>query len=156
MTANAKPKAKGRKKPEVPALLSYVLEIEDWNWDYSFGVDELKHEGPYREFRHLSLFGRLLQPEALYIEHSEFTFMPNPGHDFCHRESHQPKTVGHIHLYQKTLRATAWMPQDALPPVLTMLAAKQLRYANLTGEKLRYRKAPILSYRLQRRWDVDE
>jgi hypothetical protein len=50
--------APARKKSKIgrPRIerVQHVIEIQDWRWDYMFGIDDTSfREGPYFDFRHL-------------------------------------------------------------------------------------------------------
>jgi hypothetical protein len=50
--------------------ISYIVEIEDWDWEFSFGVNTMKDkDDPYLDFRHLELHGTLLRPSIEQSTH---------------------------------------------------------------------------------------
>jgi hypothetical protein len=60
MGAPRPPCKKQRKigRPRVERV-DHVIEIEDWDWDYMFGIDNTKfRSGPYMDFRHLVISGK--------------------------------------------------------------------------------------------------
>jgi hypothetical protein len=58
----------------------------------------------------------------------------------------EPKRlIGLLDLSETTLRGHVWVPADALPLLLQLVIAGEMRYAVLRGEKLRYRSASAFS-----------
>ena len=56
----------------------YVVEIDNWDWGYNFGLDESRYrDEPYREFRHLRLTGKRLRPRNVKADAVEVTLMPD-------------------------------------------------------------------------------
>jgi hypothetical protein len=92
-------KAETRRKsrPGRPRIefASYVLEIKEWDWSFSFGVNEMPNrDGPYSDFRHLHLRGNLVCPNRIKAENVELTFLPDHDLNEDKRERHEPKAVG--------------------------------------------------------------
>ena len=132
----------------------YVVAIEDWDWSVWFGVNKTPERGgPYSDYRHLLLYGKVLRP-ALKADSVELTLLPEDALNEGNRELHNPTAIGSLHLYRGTLRGLVSIPADLLPSLLTMLTADKLRYAVLSGDKLRYNQATLRDFRLQR--DLEE
>jgi hypothetical protein len=71
------PKRKRRGRPVQDEPVFYVLEIEDWDWNYSFSIDERRDEGPYMEFCHPRLFGMAHLPMPAFIQQAFANFFGN-------------------------------------------------------------------------------
>ena len=154
-----KKKARGRKRRRKPRQepVYYIVQIEAWDWSFSFGVNWSKHfSDPYMDFRHLLFTGRLLHPKAIKAEKAEITLMPDVRLNEDHRQQHKPMHVGSLNLHQGTLTALLSMPQDALDTVMQMLTTDRFKYFIMTGDPLRYRQGIVKSYRLERELNKDD
>lgn len=80
--ATDRPQAKrrpARLKAQVrPTTEFYVVQIERWDWSFSFGMNpSRKHfPEPYSDYRHLEVHGRLLRPKTAKAEMAGLTFLP--------------------------------------------------------------------------------
>lgn len=153
-----KKKARSRKKRRKPHQepVDYVVQIEAWDWSFSFGVNWSKHfTDPYMDFRHLQLTGRLLHPKKIKTEKAEVTLMPDARLNEARRQQNKPTGVGSLNLSSGTLTALLSMPQDALDSVLQMLMAGRFKYFIMTGDQLRYRQGHAQYYRFDRELNED-
>lgn len=162
MPADAPPeekkKARVRKRRRKPRQepVDYVVQIEAWDWSFSFGVNWSKHfDDPYMDFRHLQLTGRLFHPKTIKAEKAEVTLMPDARLNEARRQQNKPTGVGSLNLHQGTLSALLSMPQDALDSVLQMLVADRFKYIIMIGDPLRYRQGMVKDYRLERELNED-
>jgi hypothetical protein len=155
--ASASRRKKGRRRTDLELPVTYVVEIGDWEWDLSFGVDSMRHrDDPYSDYRHVALKGKLLHPTKIKAETAELTLLPDPRLDWEHRQKDEPQAVGSVQLYDGRFIALLSIPSDALPPLLQMLIGDRLHYAVMTGDKLRYRHGRIRSFRLQMSMEEDD
>ena len=153
----AKPRKKSRHRNPRAEFISYVLEIKEWDWSFSFGVNVRQdRDGPYFDFRHLHLRGTLIRPTRIKAERAELTFLPDHDLKEDKRERHEPKCVGSLQLYRGHLMGLLSIPADVLSPVLQMMIADRFRFAVLHGERLRYGRALIRSYRLEMTVEEDD
>lgn len=144
-----------RQHLEMPT--TYVVEIAEWDWSLSFGVDETRYrDDPYSEFRHFELRGKILRPTKLQPLQGVMHLLPDPRLDWSQREKSEPRAVGSLNADNERLSGIISMPADAVAPVVQMLMGNRFRFLVLTGEKLRYRKALIRSYQLQMAIDEDD
>jgi hypothetical protein len=131
----------------VPQYAGYLVEIGGWDWSYSFAVGHDKRQlDPYSEYRHMKVVGKILRPAGLKAESAELTFLPKVEDNEANRMRQEPRAVGSLHLYSNILHGLLSMPADALPPVLTVLAAGKFKFVVLDGERLRWGKALIRHY----------
>lgn len=138
---------------------SYVIGIEDWKWSFSFGVDSAKHrDGPYMDFRHLHLRGKLLAPSkmASKAETVQAILIPRPIPTDKEYQASEPTSVGSVNLRQKRFDALLTIPDDAIAPVLQMLIAGKFRFIDLHGHRMRYGNAKIRGYRLEMNIDEED
>jgi len=135
----------------------YVIEIERWDWGYSFGVNNIRTiEDPYLEFRHLEIEGKLLRPGAVKVERAGLVLMPDKRLNEENRARNTPKVVGSLNLHKGMLQGLLSMPSDALGPVLQMLIAGRLDFAVLEGTRLHYRHGTVKHLRLDGTFDEDD
>jgi hypothetical protein len=73
-----KPKGKSpprrKRPPRRPKTdpVYYVVAIEDGDWGFWFGVSNMpERNGPYDDYRHLNLRGRLLRPAQIQVRRSQ-------------------------------------------------------------------------------------
>jgi hypothetical protein len=96
-----KKKARARKKRRKPRQepVNYIMQIEAWDWSFSFGVEWGKHfSDPYADYRHLILKGRLLHPRTIKADKAEVTFLPKAHLNEDRRQQHKPTSVGPLSL----------------------------------------------------------
>jgi hypothetical protein len=154
-----KGKARGKRRRGRPRdeSVDYVLEIRDWNWGFSFGVNPARdRDGPYSDYRHLVVRGNLSRPKKVKAQEVELTFLPHHDLNEDKRERHEPKAVGSLHLFRGRLTGLLSIPSDALPSVLQMVIADRFRFAVLHGNRLRYGRALIRSFRLEMTIEEDD
>lgn len=135
----------------------YVVEIQEWDWSFWFGVSNMpEHNGPYDDYRHLVLFGKLLRPSKVKAESVELSFLPNQHLNEGQREHDQPRAIGHLSLHRGAMSGVFSMPADALPSLLVMATAERLRYVVMQGEKLHYGQASVKSFRFETKIGEDD
>lgn len=142
------PARKGKRRQR-PRNLYYVVEIDTWDWGYSFGLDKTRYgDGPYREFRHLKMTGKLLRPHKIKADTVEVTLMPDARLREENRKQDNPRAVGSLILGGGALEALLPIPSDALDAVLQTLTAGRLRYVIINGSPLRYRQGFVQDFSL--------
>jgi hypothetical protein len=146
-----------RKRQQGDRAVYYVVELETWDWSYSFGLDKTRYrDEPYAEYRHLEIKGKLLRPRDIKADFVECTFLPDVHLKEENRKSDEPRCVGSLHLDRGTLHALLFMPADALDPVLQTLTAGRMRYVVIDGARLHYRQALVEHYRVESNYDPDD
>lgn len=154
-----KKKARVRKRRRAPRQepIYYVVQIEAWDWSFSFGINRSKlFDDPYMDYRHLQLTGRLLRPKKIKADKADITILPNIYLNEDRRQQQKPTAVGSLNLDKGTLTGLLSMPQDALDAVVQMLVAGRVKYIIMTGDPLRYRQGKVQSYRLERELHEDD
>jgi len=147
-------RARGRPRVE---NVYYVVAVEDWDWSLWFGVSNMPEcEGPYDDYRHLNLRGKLLRPSRLKCETVELYFLPDKRLNEGERERNQPVSVGHLNLRAGLMNGIMSMPADALPLLLTLAMAEKLRYVVIQGDPFRYGNAAVKSFRVEMSIDEDD
>ncbi|QOZ24128.1 hypothetical protein [Bradyrhizobium sp. CCBAU 51753] len=145
-----------------PAIASacYIVQIDDWDWSYSFGVNEDRYDKrPYSDYRHMVVLGKVLLPTKLKrkAEAVELTFMPDTGPSYSdQKEERRPLSVGYVDVRDGRVTGGFTMAIDALDLVMRMLLAARFKYLILDGEAMRYRKARIRHYRFETKVNLEE
>jgi hypothetical protein len=135
----------------------YVVEIDNWDWSYSFGLDESRYrDEPYREFRHLTLTGKLLRPGNLKADEVEITLMPDARLKEETRKRDEPRAVGSLISSRGHLQVLLPFPSEALEPILQTLIAGKLHYVTIDGSPLHYRQGLVKHFRLESSYDPAE
>lgn len=135
----------------------YVVEVSEWEWSLLFGVNPRPdRDGPYSDYRHLSLRGNLLCPQHVKARDVEVTLMPDRRLNEGERERDEPHSCGSLHLHRGHFQVLLPLPLDALPSVLQIASVDRLRYVVITGDRLRYGHSLVRTYRLQRTLDKDD
>ena len=145
-------------RPRLDRAVYYVLTIETWTWDWSFGINNVAALGPlaFNDFRHLVLSGSLLRPKQFTDQKAEITFIPSAGWEKVLRSDLKKDSITNLNLRRGKVAATVPMPLDALGPLLTVLAADRLHYLVLEGEAAERGSASIRRYSFQDTFDSDD
>jgi hypothetical protein len=118
--------------------VQHVIEIQDWHWDYMFGLgikSTWSHE-PYSDFRHLNISGKLLRPASINAGTVKVTGFPDYRlSESDERSRHTPKAVGAISHRAGEYSANLHLPADAFGLVLQMMLAGKYRYVVIEAEK---------------------
>jgi hypothetical protein len=160
MATEPKPKvAKNKKRRGAPpdAVVQYVVAIEGWDWGYTLLLNDDKRPiDPYHEFRHLQITGRLLRPAGLKTDRVEVSVLPTSDMSEDKRKNYEPIALGSLDALPGIIRGSIGIPADALPPILTMLIAKELKFVLMTGSKFRHRSARLTGLRLEMKLTEDD
>ena len=149
-------KKRARRKPRAENIY-YVVEVDEWDWSFWFGVSNMPDwSGPYDDYRHLDFKGRMLRPTKLKGEAVSLHFLPTRELNEGNREKIKSVSIGTMNTRRGQMDAVLSMPADVLPSLLTMATAEQLRYIVMQGEKPRYGRAMLLSFRFETRLDEDD
>lgn len=152
----AKRARKKRKRPE-EEIVWYAVRIEDWNWDYHFGVNhDRRKPNAYTEYRTLEVEGQPFCPSSLKAESAIVHVMTDDGLLDAERKEGMTPSAGFVEVRDNLFQANLWLPSDVQPSLLQLLIAGKLRYAVMIGEKLRYRRARIRSFQFCCMLDEDE
>ncbi|UFW90489.1 hypothetical protein BjapCC829_18915 [Bradyrhizobium barranii] len=150
--------ARKKQQASLSSSATYIVEIQDWDWSYSFGVNAARYdERPYSDYRHMLVTGKILLPTRLKTkaDTAELTFMPDVQlFDFDPKHERKPQGVGYIELRYNRVTGGFSMAIDALHSVMQMLLAGRFKYLVLDGEAMRYRKARIRHYRFETKLDL--
>jgi hypothetical protein len=160
MAAEPKPKVakkKKRRSASAQAVVQYVVAIEGWDWSYTLLLNDDKRPiDPYHEFRHLQITGKLLQPAGLKTDRVEVALLPTTDMSEEKRKNYEPIALGSLDALPGLIRGSIGIPADALPPILQMLIAKELKFILMTGSKFRHRSARLTGLRLEMKLTDDD
>ena len=158
-TSSRKGKAVHRRKPKrrTSDHVYYVVEIVGWDWSLMFGVSNAPHisGGPYDDYRHLKIQGRLIRPSRLQGRSLELIFLPDERLNREHRQNDRPTLIGHLSFHGQP-NALMSIPADALPSLLSILTAEKFRFVVLHGSVLRYRQTDLQSFRFEMQIDDED
>lgn len=156
-TNNIKKRGKAKRKKAQQECESYLLSIEDWEWDFHFSVNQMKHmEGTYADYRHLHLRGKLLTPSRIKADTVQAIMFPRTTDKEDRFRAEGPKSVGSVQFTRGQFTAMLTMPDDALAPVLEMLIAGKFRFLNMHGHRMRYGSGLVTSYALQMKIEEED
>jgi hypothetical protein len=94
----ARPATKKRRRPPSKEFVYYIVEIQDWDWGYSFSLNtERDPIDPYHEFRHLQIEGRMLWPAGLKTDCVEVSLLPTLDLEGVARKELKPIALGALH-----------------------------------------------------------
>lgn len=136
----------------------YVMAIEAWDWDYSFGVSRSVHANMdiVTDYPHLGIQGTVLRPSALAPRSLTVTLIPDRRNLERYRET--PEWIGFL---RRAGRGTEFeailpIPADMLASVLGALRGRAFLYIILTGEPMFRSQAGIRYYALRERMEPDD
>lgn len=115
----ARPTKKKRQRKLREEFVDYIVEIESWDWAYSFSLNtERRPIDPYDEFRHLQIRGRLLRPAGLKTDQVVVSLLPTLDLEKGRRKDLKPLALGALGLRRDGIdgNITANLDQaDAMP-----------------------------------------
>lgn len=153
-----KPKTSQKKRRAKSDCVYYTIEIQDWHWSFWFGVSRTRYfsGGPYDDYRHLVVKGKLLAPAKMNVRSIELSFLPSQKLNEGYRENDEPITIGSLSLLRGYLTGRLSMPADILPSLLTIATAGRLRYVIIQGDKLFRGHGRMNNFRFETTLDPDD
>lgn len=138
----------------------FVLPIEEWDWDYSFGINDwdLRPNDAYLDHRHLRIVGSLARPSAIRGRKIRLSFIPDDLPQDIHRYRSKPESVGSMWLNRKelTMEGVLSMPIDVLPNLIPMFLAGRFKYLIIDGLDFRRGNASVARYRFSATLDPED
>lgn len=126
-----------KRRPKKPQSTSYVISIERWEWNYSFGINDWEphlHAGYYADYRHLQVHGALVRPSEVSDVAVQLNFLTTEISSERSPYRKDPTDIGPMWKRRGAgIEAYLLMPTDILPTLLPMLVAEKLRYVVLHG-----------------------
>lgn len=153
-------RASKRKKSNrrIKTYATYVVAIENWDWDFFFGVNEnLKlSSDPYFDYRHLHVSGVVVLPDKYKNSAAELIFLPRKMLNEENRQDDPTPHVGTLSSERHRLMGLLSVPQDVVGDLLQMLIAKRYNWVVLNGEPMKYRKTTIRGFHFQTTFTEDD
>lgn len=133
---------------------TYVVPIQSWDWDYSFGIHQARYrpDDAYDDYRHLIVRGLFDRPKSIVGHKVELIFCRERTCESRWRRDGSGLLTSGTFSKNRSLdvmQGLLSMQEDVLPALLPMLIADRHRYVVLHGERLKRGSASILSYRFQ-------
>ncbi len=152
--------AKRRKKPRRrhEEFVWYELQVEDWGYYYSFGVDDPKHAlgpSPYSQIATLDLKGPLIRPEGHKCTSCVLTSSASPDM-MSDRWDEPPPSIGMLSSMGELLNAYVFVPAERMAELVTVAAIGRFRSALITGSRLRYRSGTVHRFHVGTEPEQDE
>lgn len=151
--STAKRDKRKRRRPRKPTEARYVMPIDRWDWDYSFGINNTKGllRGMYLDHRHLIVQGRLMRPTEIAGTLVRLSFVPSDLRGESKLYAAPPTSIGSMWRDRETraFSSVVSMPEDVLPSLISMLLAERLRYVVFVSAPLFRGQADLRHYRFE-------
>jgi len=143
-------------KTNIPITESYEIEVEDWEVNYHFGMNIAPKdliEGVYWENATLILIGKLIVPALEKVGKTRIEISSDPRLD-DHWQSNptiiSAKAIGWIEIPRGDDRLTFFcsVPSRSLLYIAMAVLSGKIRYASISGTRLKWRRGTISSLRL--------
>lgn len=152
-----------RKKKKTRRIESatFVVEILDWNVDYSFSLDKEQRikGGPYWEYTSLKIMGRLVSPEKLLDRTIDITILGDREKDWAVEKPSEcnwkPISVGGLTINKSYSEYLGSIPFHAIQLLVTLLQAEKTKYIELTGDALYRGSASIRSMHFEKEYEPE-
>jgi hypothetical protein len=129
--------------------VTHVVRIQQWSLDYHFGIDETKHRtGPYYDYRHLRIFGPVIEPQLSKVRRGEICCFPTDGLIGASERpinriarlgqpglSQKTRPIGYVSYRGADYSANLHFPSDMLLILITMLSNGKYRYLVFEASK---------------------
>jgi len=140
------PKSKPAKKSGRPRLetlyVRYEIQITKWDFSWSYypvrPSERRQGKIPFKEIATLTLEGRVVEPEGFKYPQALLRIVADSSYVGV---IEQPKAVGSVQITDNFFTAYVFIPSNQMPVLVS--AASSLRFIELSGTPLRYRKALI-------------
>jgi hypothetical protein len=133
----------------------FIFEVQSWEPEYWVSVNHERHGGrPYSEHVGIDINGSCVLPRKLSDRSASFHLVGERNYfnpDFYGQEPDwRPRCVGELDLRPGRGSFYSQLPHDAMPSLLSGLAAGSFRYILLWGPPLRWGKPRCTSIDLRR------
>ncbi|MCP1915701.1 hypothetical protein J2R96_008181 [Bradyrhizobium elkanii] len=135
------------KRVIVGEKIHHLIQIEDWDWNYSLSVEA----GDHHEYRPVEIKGKLLLPANIKATSVQALLHPKIRPSWKKRV----KNVGGVLYRGKDYTAYLDVTPDAISPILQMLIARKYRYLTLRVLKIGTGRAQVENYKLSAAVDED-
>ncbi|WP_298372871.1 hypothetical protein [uncultured Bradyrhizobium sp.] len=135
------------KRVIVGEKINHLIQIEDWDWNYSLSVEA----GDHHEYRPIEIKGKLMLPANIKATSVRALLHPVIRPSWKKRV----KNVGGVLYRGKDYTAYLDVAPDAISPLLQMLIAGKYRYLTMRVLKSGTGRAQVENYRLSSTVDDD-
>jgi hypothetical protein len=159
VTKQIRPK---RKKADRRESCSYVIEILDWDFDYSLRLDpKCKISArPYWEYTSLILQGRFVEPQKLAGRDVKVILLGNRNIMYAMEKplefDWEPKSIGWLTVTKSQTEYLWSVPLDVFQLIVSSLTAGKIRFLSLHGETLYRGQTSIKSATLESTYVPEE
>jgi len=147
---------KRNRKKDIPITVSYEIEVEDWDVSYYFGLNIAPKDliqGAYWETAKLILVGRIIQPVLEKAGKAMIEIASDPQMD-DHWQSKptivSAKAIGWMEIPRGDDKLTFYcsVPSRSLPFIALAAQSGKIKYASMSGTKLKWRRGTVSSLSL--------
>lgn len=140
-TNESKPKRRRRRQKGSDELVSYEIQVADWDFYYNFRVSDPKSRfdrGPFSELSTLTLNGNMVAPGNIKYELGKLTLSARSGM-MTERYTENPQNIGTLSVEGGVLTAYVFVPAERLAELTALVSSGKIKIACISGSKLRYR-----------------
>jgi hypothetical protein len=118
------------------AKVRHIIQIDDWDFDYSFGVNNLKAvRGPYWETCRIEVRGLIARPK-LTASIGKIRLNASEGLLERKRESTgEGRPIGYVSYRGADYTGNVFIPSDTFGLVLLAFTAKRYHWISMSGRK---------------------
>lgn len=166
-SATMRSRAQKRKAGKVKVKqrgVHYVMQIDNWDWSFSYGVNRISYfTDLYADYRHLNVSGKLLRPKKVAGDTIQITFVMNRSAEKLDLTQANPEVrkhldafgIGALHSRKGKSESVLPMPADALQPNLAMFIAGKMRFVVLDGSEISRGQAKVHGYSIDEVFDEE-
>ena len=148
------------KKPQQETFVTYVIEFDASESDYSFGLKHDKHSTiPYSEYFHPQLSGKIIQPDIKSISRATITLLGDRHLEEIISErkktNQEPGCIGSIESRSSELHGIIALPFNPVAMIMHGVASDQIKFVTIHAPKLKYRRALVRSIGFVKTFDPE-
>lgn len=148
---------KKRRKPRKLGFDFFVIQIDDWDLSYSFGLDPERRwsGGPYWEHVSLNVQGTFLSPDKVANRQIPVTVLGRRDRQKAleepeHTGDWTPKALGTLTVRGSYTDALLWIPYDSFAFLPLLLNEGKVKFIFMAGSELYRGFSDINSIRFER------
>lgn len=142
--------ARKRKKKDTPITESYEIKVEDWEVDYFFGINTAPKiiEGVYWGSSRLILIGNIIRPALEKANKARIEIAADPRLDDHWKQEPtilSAKAIGWMEMPRgdEKIIFNCSIPSWSLPYIAVAVQSGKIKYASISGTKLKWRRGTI-------------
>lgn len=151
-----------RKKAKTKGGCEYVVQITDWDLDYSLRLDprHLISPGPYWEHAHLKINGKFVKPQTLFDKTIDITLLGDRNKTFAVERplevDWEPRAIGDLSITKSAIDCYIAIPFDALSLIAGCIENGKVRFISFFGDALYRNKSDIKAVSFEREYSPEE